>query len=340
MFNFLKNKFKIFDDLDEEKLNNTQQSNDEMESTQDELESTQDELESTQNGTFTFLDKHDNPLSVIFENFNDIDKVYTIHICIYKINNECKLPFLQFLISSEQSSSFPQVENFKCNSIDDVEQNTLFMNKCLTEVLNELGIHELFGTDLLDKMYKGFVEQDDNNIFVVFESLPEFNYVPTNNSQWCILEEIMNDCISDKQIDPIIKSFFSKNTFMTEIYNVRDKNIVPTPLLLSICVIDNNSLVISQNRSFIDLVSKHEWLGDYFYFKKYDGDDIDKKSLKYAVFIDDKAKYILQDISTISDKQKNDFLKKSLNEVFYSLYFHENGVQYWYVKSNKQFTRI
>jgi hypothetical protein len=340
MFNFLKNKFKIFDEQDKDNLNT--QNNYEIESIQDEMEDEiEDEIEVKNNKIYTFLDKQDNPLSITFGNFNDIDKVYTIHICIYNINNECKLPFLQFLINSEESLSFPRIENFKCDLIeDDAEPNTLFMNKCITEVLDKLGVHESFSAELLEKMYKGFIEQDDNNIFVVFESLPEFNYVPTSNSQWCILAEIMNGCISDKHIDHIIKSFFLKNTFMTEIYNVLDKNIVPTPLVLNICVIDNNSLVISKNPSFIDLTAKHEWLGDYFYFKKSCESDTDRNSIKYAVFIDDKAKYILQDISIINDIQKKDFLTSSSNEIFNSLYFHQDGVQYWYVKSNKQFTRI
>jgi hypothetical protein len=350
MFNYLKNKFKIFNEVDIKKYNDktyNDKNKDEIYNDVNEDETYDDEnKDETYNNNigiikdvqrFTFLDKLDNPLSYTFGDFNDIEQNYTIHICIYKINLQCKLPFLQFLITTDLIPSFPRVNNFKCDKIDDVQPHTLFMNKCLIEVLDKLGIHEMFSSELLEKMFKGFIHQDEINVFVVFESLPEFNHTPINSSQWCLLAEIMDERkINDKFIEPIIKSFFLKHTFMTEIYNVLDKEIVQTPLVLYSCINDNGNLITNVNKSFIDITTKHEWLGDYYYFRNlYDNNDSGLQ--KYAVFIDN-AKYILLDISTINDKQKTDFLTKKENH--YSLYFHQLGVQYWYVKSNRCFTRI
>ena len=127
---------------------------------------------------------------------------------------------------------------------------------------------------------------------------------------------------------------------MTEINDVLEHIVVPTPLLLNICNNDNNILAISQTSSIIDLTSKHKWLGDYYYFKQQLEGDISKNLQKYAVFVDYNTKYILSDISKINDKQKKDFITKSSLEVFNCLFFHQNGSQYWYLKSNKYFTRI
>lgn len=341
MFNFLKNKFKIFNEVDIKKYNDEtydDENKDEEydDENKDEIYNQNEIIKDVQR--FTFLDKHDNPLSYTFGDFNDTEQNYTIHICIYKINLQCKLPFLQFLITTDLIPSFPQVNNFKCDKIDDVQPHTLFMNKCLIEVLDKLGIHEMFGSELLEKMFKGFIHQDESNVFVVFESLPEFNHIPINSSKWCLLAEIMDERKNNnKLIDPIIKSFFLKNTFMTEIYNVLDKKVVQTPLVLFSCINDNGNLIPNANKSFIDMTTKHEWLGDYYYFKNLDDYNVDSELQKYAVFIEN-AKYILLDISTINDKQKTDFLTKKENHN--SLYFHQLGVQYWYVKNNRCFTRI
>jgi hypothetical protein len=46
------------------------------------------------------------------------------------------------------------------------------MNECLIEIIMILGIEKTFSIEISKKMYKGFIEYDENNIFIVFEYLP------------------------------------------------------------------------------------------------------------------------------------------------------------------------
>ena len=348
MLNILKNKFSIFDKSQENsktKTNNEFYGNEDIsENINDNFNDNFNESDANSNvKNYHYLEEDYNPLSNHFGDFNDLTKSYKIHLCIYKINLECKIPFIQFLIDNSDIPSFPSIDGFMCQIVDDVEPNTTFMNKCLPEVVNRLDIHNIFGVDLLGKMYKGFIEQDDN-IFAVFECLTEFNSVTTKKNRWCILAEILeNSKVDNKFMDPILKSFFMKNPFMTEIMDI-DGNVYPNPSLLYLCESSNdeNKIIVGTTKRFIDTTMKHEWLGEYYFFT------IDTTFLdiinndyvqKYAVFTDN-TRYILTDISKISDVQKEVFLKNSSNNVVLSVYFHQDGKQYWYVKNNNNFTRI
>jgi hypothetical protein len=276
---------------------------------------------------YKYLDEESNQLSRFFGDFIDTDNSYKIFVCIYKINVECKLPFLEFLIDNNGNNpSFPIINDFVCRKGDDEEQNIDFKNKCILEVLRRIEIEDIFDVDLMEKMYKGFVEYNDDNIFIIFEC-PDYNQPISNDSKWSILAEIDDPT---ENFDPIVKSFLTENTFMTEIIN-ESNDVIPTPLLLYLCTETN-----IQTPSIVDTTMKHEWLGDYYYFVSKPTDTITQK---YAVFTEN-AKYILVDINTINEKQINDFLSDSSKSVVLSVYFHQNDIQYWCIKNNNHFTRI
>ena len=348
MMNFFRSNFKIYDDTnkktvsydsvnkddededdgDEDDEDEDEDDEDEDEDDEDEDDEDEDDEETTVGDTlfrYKYINKEDNHLSQFFGDFIDTDKSYNIFVCIYKMNVDCKLPFLEFLIDNNQS--FPIINNFVCREGDNEEQNVDFKNKCILEVLNRIKIDDIFGVELLEKMFKGFLKYNDDDIFVVFEC-PDYNRSISKDSKWSILAEIIDDQTND--FDPIVKSFFIDNKFMTEIRNEND-DVIPTPILLYLCTDAN-----IQSQSIVDTTMKHDWLGDYYCFVS---KPIDTNTQKYAVFTEN-VKYILVDISTINEKQINDFLNDSTESVVLTIYYHQNNIQYWGIKNNNNFTRI
>jgi hypothetical protein len=87
-----------------------------------------------------WVGKSNNPLSQNFGDFSSRTNIYTIHLCIYGINMKCKKPFLEFLLSISDIPEFPKVINLNCPNFESNfdDENTYFMNECLTEVINLL----------------------------------------------------------------------------------------------------------------------------------------------------------------------------------------------------------
>lgn len=321
------NKTKQYDDDEEEYDDDNEEERliEDDESDVEDDESVVEEDDST--FRYKYLDKENYPLSQFFGDFIDTDNSYKIFVCIYKINVECKLPFLEFLVDISNNPSFPIINDFVCRKGDDEEQNNDFKNKCVLEVLNRIKIDDIFGVELMEKMYKGFLEYNNDNIFIVFEC-PDYNQPISKDSKWAILAEIIDD--QTNNFDPIVKSFLMENKFMTEIRNESD-DVIITPLLLYLCT-DTNI----QSPSIVDTTMKHEWLGDYYSFVS---NPIDTNIQKYAVFTEN-VKYILVDINSVNENQKNTFISDSSESVILSIYYHLNNVQYWGIKNNNNFTRI
>jgi hypothetical protein len=272
---------------------------------------------------YSFLGINNNPLSQIFS--SNTTNNYNIHLCIYKINLECKKPFLQYLVNTVEKN-FPNILNFQSPSFptnDNDDENTYFVNKCLTEIIKILQIEKVFSTEILKKIYKGFIEYDENNIFIVFECLPEFNFFQSQNLQWLILDEILYKI---NTVNPITQSFFKKHEFMNELYVSKESiETYPLPILLYICSDGVNSI--------IDERIQKSWLGYNYYFTN------ELNAQKYAVFID-KTKYILKEISNVTKEEQIIFINNSLNEDVVSIYFHQENTQFWCVKNSNNFTRI
>jgi hypothetical protein len=169
-------------------------------------------------------------------------------------------------------------------------------------------------------MYKGFVEYDENNIFVMFECRFDSN---AKNTSWFILDEIL---FKEKEIEPIILLFFNEYDFMTKIYT--ENIICPLPSLMYSYNDNNNSI--------IDTTMSISWLGDHSYFTN---DELSSTKQRYAVYTD-KAKYILRDISEITEEQIKYYMTKNNDQDVTSIYFHSNKNQLWCIKSKKKFTRI
>jgi hypothetical protein len=280
---------------------------------------------------YFFLDTKSNQLAKTFGDFHNdyVNKMVKIHLCIYKMNLGCETPFIEVLI---ENNSFPVISNFVTpNSNSDSHTN--FIKQCMVQLLQILDINDEFGIELFENMYKGFIEKNDD-IFVVFESFSNNQ----NNLQWVILDEIL---YRDGNVHDVMKSFFRDNKFMTQIF--RDEEYIetyPLPSLMFLCEKTDTYHNLTQE-SIIDLKDTSvSWLGNYYYFSSY----ILKKEAnvniqRYAVFTEN-ATYILRDIALITDKQKQIFLDNNKDNDIVIIYYIENDIQLWCVKSNSIYTRI
>ena len=289
---------------------------------------------------YSFLSNDNNPLS---RNIGEINKsnTYTLHLCIYYINIDCTTPFIQFLLTLVDVPQFPVINEFKFpHQHADEEINTYFMNTCYQEIIHLLKLDDTFGVELAKQMYKGFVQQDDHDLFVVFECLEQISDKST--SQWVILDElIFKKEVDGKLIHPSLITFFQKHKYMMDIFIKNSKKVYDLPLLLYLCYKEKDTYTnYTINHSLIDNTFDIPFFGDYYYFSSNIIHLKEQSQVqKYAVFIDN-TKYILKDIVNITSLQKQIFLNNTFKENVLTIYFRQNNIQLWCVKNSNNFTRI
>jgi len=314
-------------------------------------------------GNTPYFYLNDNILSQTFGDFMNVDKQYNIKICIYKINGDCDIPFLQFLFDrSGEKATFPSID-FHCPLVassgtdsntlsgqDSVSQeHTFFMNQCSQELLKVLPIHDIFSEDILKQIYKGFIEYD-NTLYVIFDSTKIDAEVIDKNEEkygWVIIDEIANSRkILDKEIDTEIIDMFMKTPYMMHILDNHGHRI-QQPILLYMCsklpdATLYTNIIESDNTNSINIIDEpidHPIFGSYYYFTSTPLSSTDIKRVKqYACFTFD-CKYILTDINTIQEKLE---LIENLDndDSNQSIYFKEDGIQLWCIKTSEQFTDI
>jgi hypothetical protein len=308
-----------------------------------------------QNKQYYYL--NDNILSKTFGDFMNTDKQYNVQICIYKMNQECDIPFLQFLFNiTSEKASFPSID-FHCpptsitqqqqqqSSDDPSHEHIFFMNQCSQELLKVLPIHDIFSTEILQQIYKGFVETG-NFLYVVFD-LSEIDIeLDNSNYSWSIIDEIMNlKEIMDKKVDPSIIDLFMTFPYMMNIVDEKGMQVLQpsvlymcqrelTETLYKNCLKHENSETIN----ILDEPIEHPFLGTNYIFSTKPISSI-QLIKRYSVFTYD-CRYILTDITTISQEDKDEFLESLENNGNVSIYFKEDGIQLWCIKSSEQFTEI
>jgi hypothetical protein len=297
---------------------------------------------------------NDNILSQKFGDFMDTNKQYNVKICIYKINNECTLPFLQFLFDKTgEKMTFSNI-NFQCpvitqHDLEEDQEHTFFMNQCTQELLKVLPIHDIFSVEILQKIYKGFIEYD-NILYVVFDSTQIDNIIIDQQKYcWAIIDEIINArTILDKDVEQdIIDMFLHKAPFMMHILNNKGMSITQ-PIIAYLCnkptpEVSYTTILELDNTNSINIIDEqieHPFLGYYYYFTSKPITDVVAISKRYAIFTFD-CRYILTDINNIQEKEKEDFIKNlEDNDTNLSIYFKEGGIQLWCIKTSEQFTNI
>jgi len=187
--------------------------------------------------------------------------------------------------------------DFQCSQNED-EEDVYFKNECIKLLLEKFTIPQI-DEETLDKIYKGFLEFDNDNIFVVFDftSLIEsislgknantnnaFNlslFTPSNKPdfKWAIMYDIWNKQINDVPIDDIVVRFFKKYRYMNEI-RTDYEGITFTPIPCYLGKYENNEFVNVPGGEMA-LRSNHPTFGPFYYFSR---ESTLPNSARYAVF--------------------------------------------------------
>lgn len=290
---------------------------------------------------------------------------YKIHFCIFTINDNCSfngnsMPFLQFVFEKNPSIySFPSIE-FNCpnkrpNDADidkpmssEHDEDVYFKNECIKKLLDIFEIDKI-DESMMEEIYKGFLEFDENNIFVVFDFtyIPSISFKPEEKQSllffstkvekydWGIIDEIRKKEIQKVPIENIVLDFFQKYRYMNEI-KTNDKTLLPIPSSLYLCKYDNGSYTnITESMSInFEKRSEHPHLGPFYFFST---EQLQSDAKRYAVFSENN---IILDRSF--DKMKemgiNEYNSILLNHSVFE--YVENNESIWCVKPDSLFCEL
>jgi hypothetical protein len=273
---------------------------------------------------------------------------YKVHFCIFAMNGTCSfkghvMPFLQFIVEPNNGTHKFITMDFQCSQKEE-EEDVYFKNECIKLLLEKFTIPQI-DEETLDKIYKGFLEFDNNNIFVVFdftsliESISLGKNANTNNAfnlslfassskpdfKWAIMYDIWNKQINDVPIDDIVLRFFKKYRYMNEI-RTDYEGITFTPIPCYLGKYENNEFVNVPGGEMA-LRSNHPTFGPFYYFSR---ESTLPNSARYAVFTENNT--FLDDLLERFDEEYfSDILTKSVIE------YSENKKQLLCVKPESFF---
>ena len=256
---------------------------------------------------------------------------YKVHFCIFAMNGTCSfkghvMPFLQFIVEPNNGTYKFITMDFQCSQNDD-EEDVYFKNECIKLLLEKFAIPQI-DEETLEKIYKGFLEFDNDNIFVVFdftsliESISLSKNTDTNNVfnlslfassskpdfKWVIIYDIWNKKIKDVPFDDIVLRFFKKYRYMNEIRNDY-LGITFTPISCYLGKYENNEFVNLPGGEMA-LRSNHSRFGPFYYFSR---ESALTNSARYAVFTENNI--ILNDLlEHLNEEYFSDILTKSVIE--------------------------
>jgi len=240
---------------------------------------------------------------------------------------------------------------------DESQEHIFFMNECSQALLKILPIHDMFDPETLQTMYKGFAESGDD-LYIMFDATTIPVNINPSKYVWTIIDEIMNSqMVLTKQVSQDLSKLFLKIPELADILD-KDGHKIMRPNALYLCTNmtkspDNPTIEIPDTTyknihtsvdntvAILDNTVDHPWLGNNYFFTSRALYGVDYKTIiRYAVFTYS-ARYILKEMESISQEEKDAFSKILEEDADNSsIYFWENGIQMWCIKSSDQFTII
>ena len=176
---------------------------------------------------FKYLEK--DSLSLDIEYKRDYLKQYTLHLCLYEVVQTLRLPYIRYLFSKNTSYEFPNTDlNMRpfieinegkygiAPSSEDTEE-TADISLIDEEFISQIKsfFEKQTGTTLnLDTMYKGFLEDKNNNIFV-FVDMSSESFSKIDTMEYAIIDEIINTGnIRDVTIGNVAINMFKQYEFL------------------------------------------------------------------------------------------------------------------------------
>lgn len=317
------------------------------------------------NGKKYFYLNHDT-LSLDFKSTmlkNKGNQPFNIRLCLFRLNHECKEPFLQLFVELEDTGSdkniiFPgftlDVKELTDTEVEtDVEnkEQTIFENLCFQKFQDITGM----SNEVAKQAYRGYVVEYDNTVYPLFDCT-YIDFLCSKDQIWGILDELINEQhVHDFIIDRNIFIMFNNNEFLTDIKDGENE-----PINLPCCLYlvkrtedgtDYENVFLNDDAedvaSIIDPRLNHEVFGQNFYFTTDPIDPENPKKLKrYSAFIDSSL-YFLNvstpitdiDLNGDADDADEDETVKTYHD-YTSIYFFENYKQLWCIKDTMRFTEL
>jgi hypothetical protein len=185
----------------------------------------------------------------------------------------------------------------------------------------------------MEKIYKGFLEFDENNIFVVFdftyiqsiifktEESKSFLFFSTKieKYEWGIIDEIRKKEIQKIPIENLVLDFFQKYRYMNEI-KTDNRTLLSIPSSLYLCNYEKRSM--------------HPHLGFFYFFSV---EQLQKDAKRCAIFSENNIV-----LDRTFDKMKEDDIHEYNNILLkYSVFeYVENNKTIWCVKPDTLFCEL
>lgn len=273
--------------------------------------------ESPESTIYHYLeDKED--LQYIFDlcdNEADILREYKIHICCYKVNDLCVLPFLQYLLVEQDGKyNFP-VFTFKCATNIDIEEDNefspshvFFQNECMKFLLKfAKPLDETPDADFMKDIYKGYTisKNSDNTLYVVLNC----NDFEIEKGVFATIDELLNKhSLLNVSIEPDTYQLFYDCPGLMQIKN-KWGNVIDIPQALYKCTFEDNKYVnvlgnSEETISIIDDRIEHPLLGNSFIFSIEPIQVDNAKSLKRYVVFTLKPIYLTKDLSLLEKQEQ------------------------------------
>jgi hypothetical protein len=301
-----------------------------------------------------------NALNYLEKDIRNLNLFNTNHICIYKINNENKYPFLQFLFYKNvlnDSYSFLNYIDFDLDFNENFDEQFNFIEKLkkyICSLMNQKNKYvELIKNDidlndylkLEDIKFNGFLDEYNNNyLFFNIQKIDEFIYNHTLNLG--LIDEIVNyNTLDGKIISLNVITFFQRNNDFMYLTNENNEN-YEIPVSGYLC---KPKKWLEFTNMFGEIRNKDGILGNYYYFTNYEhakreyNEHVKNKEYGYGII---KFALFTGIMKTFLSKtfMNNNYLnemeqeeKDSWVEVYDSCYYLENyETPFWVIKDYTQ----
>lgn len=199
--------------------------------------------------SYTYLDNDE--LHQIFDYCisspsNTNTNVYSVYLCIYDINKNCKVityndvgteietmvPFIKYIVrQTDTHYTFPSFQHTCSNDSGDNE--TSIINSCFLRILDILGLSPTTDPTVnsldIKTAFKGFVHANETSVFAVFDFaklMAFFTQIQSHTQggiditgyKWAIVDELVFEKrVLGINVDPIISSTFAKHSYLWNI---------------------------------------------------------------------------------------------------------------------------
>lgn len=184
---------------------------------------------------------NDQILSTDLESKRDITQPYKIHICLFIMSRELQVPFLKYLfVKKGEQYAFPsadidltgfaEIGSELADDDDDADLDAIsreFLRQCSLLVNKYVSV----GAEEVDEMYRGFLEDDDRNVYAFFDGT---RYLTGRESSYALINEIMSGKLLGQAIAEDNVNIFKANPFVQDVKLVGGET-VPRPISAYVC---------------------------------------------------------------------------------------------------------